>query len=908
MQSPQSAEIQPLDYDPNDFISSSDSFISLSNQPLRPQPVTNTTEAATPTCPPMKECCTLTITDIEAIRAKKGSYPRIALNSWSHITRHHYFSPSSAAKHNASYLDMNNFATTPMFRNLQSMIDANPEIPVAWMGCGRDSRTKQNKLSDSVFTAEYTFLENAHFSDLVELAQKMHPSHRNYCTMVLPSKPVHVYFDFDAGADPQHPHKHALYLHVQGHEADVQQELRQKFVAYFQQVFGREPNLSGMHWETASCINKFSLHTHITTEAFLTIDHLKVFMSGFSKYIVQQPGESFLHVQHANQHNDMEIVSLMDAGVYTKHRCFRLVECCKPGKQHLKWLADAALPVSVHEQAAPSTAELLFRGLISHAIDVSSGNYLSMDDVSCGIKSTKPKKKQLKRESNSLEAMVSADNPQEQSKSVELSQRARSIVQSILRSEQVFGDQAELNKCDFKTYGDQWCIVGDCVQGTAWCPIRTKYATSAGDHVKPQAHRNAPTVFSITSRRAKLWDWKCGVNSTRLVLLLPSQRKAILTVWKESSSSKERSSPVDLNIDCGLTSDLESDATTDSDTDTDSETELGSKNESQSEGDSPSRSGTESEVHLEGSVRPTRPPNSEAYEEEPHSLNVSNAVDPVRCADGSIETTPRSGGGIRVRKMSLERSNRAKPDDKNGLPNLEGQTKKRKVSQVYQEFDEMNLHHIDRYSIRDTRPERETIQAIIANWEQTNKRRLKKLRSKYSNRDNKATLQEKTNLLKESLFAEIVAYLNLYFKQSIRMGEPVVIVSLIHEFSNGTREWQHDMMNPKAFESSYSFLNAKVNGVECKIAKKWLEHPDSARFDKLKFQPLPDGEVEKRQRFNDYNLWKGFKISLADGERYLQKFGRDECVRQIRPFLEHIMQVWCRGETELYEYTINWMA
>lgn len=218
----------------------------------------------------------------------------------------------------------------------------------------------------------------------------MHPKHRNHCTMVLPNKPVHIYFDFDAGADPQLPPKHAMYFHVQGHEAEVQQELRQKFVAYFQQVYNREPNLSGMHWETASCANKFSLHAHIITEASVDIDHLKAFMAGFSEYVVQQSGESFLHLQHLNQNKNMKIVSLMDAGVYTKNRCFRLVECCKPGKQHLKWLADPALPVE-QQQAAPSTAELVFRGLISHAINVPQADYLSMAAV---MHSTK-KKKQL---------------------------------------------------------------------------------------------------------------------------------------------------------------------------------------------------------------------------------------------------------------------------------------------------------------------------------------------------------------------------------------------------------------------------------------------------------------------------------------------------------------------------------
>src|SRR5690242_9547675 len=118
----------------------------------------------------------------------------------------------------------------------------------------------------------------------------MKPEHRNQCTIVLTNKPVHVYIDLDVGADTAHPHKNAMYEKVKGRVVEVQRELKRQFIRYFLHVIGREPDLSGMHWESASCPGKFSIHVHIVTEAFATIDDLKVFMKGFGNFICAEAG------------------------------------------------------------------------------------------------------------------------------------------------------------------------------------------------------------------------------------------------------------------------------------------------------------------------------------------------------------------------------------------------------------------------------------------------------------------------------------------------------------------------------------------------------------------------------------------------------------------------------------------
>ena len=132
---------------------------------------------------------------------------------------------------------MSQFQQALSYRSLNSIRQLNPQLPIALMGCGRDAETKKKKLDDEHFFPGYSFLGGATFLNLVEMITKMHPKHRNHCTMVLPNKPAHIYFDFDASFDAIHPHKAALYDKVKEKEALVQLEVRTLFSAYFEQIF-----------------------------------------------------------------------------------------------------------------------------------------------------------------------------------------------------------------------------------------------------------------------------------------------------------------------------------------------------------------------------------------------------------------------------------------------------------------------------------------------------------------------------------------------------------------------------------------------------------------------------------------------------------------------------------------------
>ena len=64
-------------------------------------------------------------------------------------------------------------------------------------------------------------------------------------------------YDLDLNLQSDDAAKMALGQLIVGHELDVIKEFIEVFSAHFQSVFGRLPDLAGMHWETSCSEKKF---------------------------------------------------------------------------------------------------------------------------------------------------------------------------------------------------------------------------------------------------------------------------------------------------------------------------------------------------------------------------------------------------------------------------------------------------------------------------------------------------------------------------------------------------------------------------------------------------------------------------------------------------------------------------
>lgn len=82
-------------------------------------------------------------------------------------------------------------------------------------------------------------------------------------------------------------------------------------------------------------------------------------------------------------------------------------------------------------------------------------------------------------------------------------------------------------------------------------------------------------------------------------------------------------------------------------------------------------------------------------------------------------------------------------------------------------------------------------------------------------------------------------------------------------------------------------VNQKGEPIMKKLGDWWLQHHKRRQYGRVLFQP---GKTTNE----DYNLWRGFAFVPKPGDWSL--------------FREHLFENVCRGQQELYDYVIGWMA
>jgi len=73
----------------------------------------------------------------------------------------------------------------------------------------------------------------------------------------------------------------------------------------------------------------------------------------------------------------------------------------------------------------------------------------------------------------------------------------------------------------------------------------------------------------------------------------------------------------------------------------------------------------------------------------------------------------------------------------------------------------------------------------------------------------------------------------------------------------------------------------------------WNENISRRDINRIVFDPSGTED-------NVFNLWKGYKISKTDADKFDEKLAQ--------PLLDHIKNIWCRGREDHYEYVMSWLA
>ena len=789
--------------------------------------------------------------------------------------------------HNRRFRSFHEFRVTPdLCYDFQ-------KIPVAVMGYKNEqdkkatvAHAKQSGTKCSANTG-YSFFGGVTFGSLMRAYSSVDPKEMWLCAMVADNAPVHMYFDFDASttaaSTPSAQQKAAQELgsRVQGQEAFVKLEFMQMFSAFFEQVYHRQPNWTGLHWETASDleIGKFSLHAHLITEAFVDIKHMGRFMKGFAEFLVQQSTEGKVQwLLHADTDSN---ASLLDTSVYTPNRVFRLIGCRKPGKTQL-----IPLP-STPEEASLSLEELVFRGMPSLSIGVDDAHLLEFQCKQPPSQKRKAPGPTLLKAAAKNAAAVTVGSD-------ESSDAVRAVLEAACIGLFELGPCVKVQRCqtirmtasskglaglfDGSNMIDRR-YEGEFVLGSAWCPHMTKIDASTLSAV-PHMHKNTAIAFSITMQWITIMDFRCGTE--RKKRFAPDLERANVSVQQWRS------------IFCAWPS-------RSADAQPDSETSL-------LPGSNPGPAAAAAAADAERSVV-----------QDPAGPMIIDTLDPFMISESS-----NSDSGAHAVSDFTPTSTAS--------TGSAGDT----VANVHTAADEMqpSLESIRRiiaqHSERHLTTQRELTLKV-------------RLATSQGDANAVALCEEAAAATEAALLLEIVQYCNRFWGKFMRLGKPWMVQELgtaqDAKVDAPTRKnaavFTSTFNSLKHLEELYSDLNVLLpsllpsqrRGVpkrssqpaQSNIAALWLVHPASRKLNGIEFNPQRNATAFRDARHTtelcDYNLWRGFAVTDEAATAYAREaVGSLAAACDMRmlaiaqPILDHILNVWCKKDQRSFDYVMGWMA
>jgi hypothetical protein len=87
-----------------------------------------------------------------------------------------------------------------------------------------------------------------------------------------------------------------------------------------------------------------------------------------------------------------------------------------------------------------------------------------------------------------------------------------------------------------------------------------------------------------------------------------------------------------------------------------------------------------------------------------------------------------------------------------------------------------------------------------------------------------------------------------------------------------------------------------------KLVDLWLKSPARRGYPELVFDPSMRPQLQGDQK---YNVFKGLAI---DAQTAAAAASTASSAPSVQPVLDHIRDIWCRGDDTAYDYVLNWMA
>ena len=143
----------------------------------------------------------------------------------------------------------------------------------------------------------------------------------------------------------------------------------------------------------------------------------------------------------------------------------------------------------------------------------------------------------------------------------------------------------------------------------------------------------------------------------------------------------------------------------------------------------------------------------------------------------------------------------------------------------------------------------------------------------------------------------IVPYLNRFWFKTTHMTMPVMIIPYVHPKFDAKDEFHTECLQLiPAFHISFGQWKL---GKGMELTKLWLAHEHSRTVKSIQFYPKLQDHPEI------YNKFRGFNIPHAPTDYTMDElYGSPD----LAPLVEHIKNIWCKGDQTLFTYVMCWFA
>ena len=150
----------------------------------------------------------------------------------------------------------------------------------------------------------------------------------------------------------------------------------------------------------------------------------------------------------------------------------------------------------------------------------------------------------------------------------------------------------------------------------------------------------------------------------------------------------------------------------------------------------------------------------------------------------------------------------------------------------------------------------------------------------------------------------MVHYMNKYvcFIDGCRGGKSVFIIEDpdFDEPVLKSRQTLLEFFEDEKFTIALTGAKGTVRCEEIDPIKLWLKHPQRRKHREIGFDPRSAGHTRKL-----FNNWTDFAITAEMAAKWAAE---NDWETAVKPFVEHILDIWCKGNTDYADYVLNWYA